>query len=632
MYLTTNEHGERLLVTSASDLSRAAECEFAVARDLDARLGRLPAVEQPHDAMLERTSTMGDAHEAAIIADYRARAAHPDDVLEIDRADSAGLDAIEPYAEQTLEALQRGVPVIVQATFVDRHHSTGGPGEVPIAFVGYADFLVRTPDGAYRVQDSKLARRAKVTALLQLAAYAEQLERLGIRVDRDVELILGNRELSIHRLDDIAPVLRARRARLHQLLRDRHAADAPIAWRDPSVTYCRSCAWCEHEIAAHDDVSQVAGLTGPQWTKLGAGESANKVAVELAEAKLAAKLADESAKLEAEVAKKVLEIELLKASIQNGEQAKQLAVKEALSAVERERDELKNGLAMATMERQVSEQALEEKYKQQIKDRDDAIERLTDMKARLLTTMVGETLEQHCETEFNRIRATAFPKAYFEKDNDARSGSKGDYIFRDSDDAGTEIVSIMFEMKNESDGTAAKKKNEDFLKELDKDRTEKGCEYAVLVSLLEPESELYNSGIVDVSHRFPKMYVVRPQFFIPIITVLRNAALGALHYKQELAHVKAQNVDITSFESDLDAFKSAFGKNYELAARRYGEAIDEIDKAIVRLQKVKEALQGSERNLRLTNDKAQDVTIKKLTRGNPTMAQKFAELSDGADS
>ncbi|QOD94848.1 TM0106 family RecB-like putative nuclease [Chryseoglobus sp. 28M-23] len=273
--MTTNEHGERLLITSASDLSRAAECEFAVARDLDARLGRVPAVEQPKDAMLERTSTMGDAHESAIIADYRACSAHPDDVLEIDRADSAGLDAIEPYAQQTLDALQRGVPVIVQATFVDRGHSpvstnTGEQGGLPIAFVGYADFLVRMPDGAYRVQDSKLARRAKVTALLQLAAYAEQLERLGIPVDREVELILGNRERSIHRLDDIAPVLRARRARLHQLLRDRDAADAPIAWRDPSVTYCRSCAWCEHEIAAHDDVSQVAGLTGAQWTRLGA--------------------------------------------------------------------------------------------------------------------------------------------------------------------------------------------------------------------------------------------------------------------------------------------------------------------------------------------------------------------------
>ena len=367
--------------------------------------------------------------------------------------------------------------------------------------------------------------------------------------------------------------------------------------------------------------------------KLDAGESANKIAVELAEAKLAAKLADESAKLEAEVAKKVSEIELLKASILNGEQAKQLAVKEALSAVERERDELKNGLAMATMERQVSEQALEEKYKQQIKDRDDAIERLKDMKARLSTKMVGETLEQHCETEFNRIRATAFPKAYFEKDNDARSGSKGDYIFRDlassePGEAGTEIVSIMFEMKNETDGVGARKKNEDFLKELDKDRTEKGCEYAVLVSLLEPESELYNSGIVDVSHRYPKMYVVRPQFFIPIITVLRNAALGSLQYRRELALVKAQNVDITHFEEHLETFKTGFARNYDLHVRQFGEAIDEIDKAIVRLQKVKDALQGSERNLRLANDKAQDVTIKKLTRGNPTMAAKFAEVGE----
>ncbi|MER3389270.1 MAG: DUF2130 domain-containing protein [Microcella sp.] len=365
--------------------------------------------------------------------------------------------------------------------------------------------------------------------------------------------------------------------------------------------------------------------------KLDAGESANKVAVELAEAKLAAKLAEDAAKLEAEVAKKASEIELLKASIQNGEQAKQLAVTEALSAVERERDELKNGLAMATMERQVSEQALEEKYQQQIKDRDDAIERLKDMKARLSTKMVGETLEQHCETEFNRIRATAFPKAYFEKDNDARSGSKGDYIFRDLDVAGTEIVSIMFEMKNETDGVGARKKNEDFLKELDKDRAEKGCEYAVLVSLLEPESELYNSGIVDVSHRFPKMYVVRPQFFIPIITVLRNAALGSLQYKQELALVKAQNVDVTHFEEHLETFKTGFARNYELHTRQFGEAIDEIDKAIARMQKVKEALLSSERNLRLANDKAQDVTIKKLTRGNPTMAAKFAELGEGGD-
>ena len=248
------------------------------------------------------------------------------------------------------------------------------------------------------------------------------------------------------------------------------------------------------------------------------------------------------------------------------------------------------------------------------------------MKARLSTKMVGETLEQHCETEFNRIRATAFPRAYFEKDNDARSGSKGDFIFRDVDEAGNEIVSIMFEMKNESDETATKKRNEDFLKELDKDRNEKGCEYAVLVSLLEPESELYNTGIVDVFYRYPKMYVVRPQFFIPIITLLRNAAMKSLQYKSELALVKAQNLDITKFESQLEEFKGAFGRNWRLASDGFEEAVKRIDEAIKDLEKTKEALHKSANNLRLANDKAEDLTIKKLTRGNPTMAAKFAEL------
>jgi hypothetical protein len=250
------------------------------------------------------------------------------------------------------------------------------------------------------------------------------------------------------------------------------------------------------------------------------------------------------------------------------------------------------------------------------------------MKARLSTKMVGETLEQHCETEFNRIRATAFPRAYFEKDNDARTGSKGDYIFRDLDESGTEIVSIMFEMKNENDRTSTKNKNEDFLKELDKDRLEKGCEYAVLVSLLEPDSELYNTGIVDVFHRFPKMYIVRPQFFLPIITLLRNAAMNSLKYKSELALVRAQNIDITNFENNLETFKTAFARNYDLASNSFKKAIDEIDKSIDHLQKTKDALLGTDRNLRLANDKAQDVTIKKLTLGNPTMAAKFAELKN----
>ncbi|WP_374664335.1 DUF2130 domain-containing protein [Ramlibacter sp.] len=359
-------------------------------------------------------------------------------------------------------------------------------------------------------------------------------------------------------------------------------------------------------------------------------------------------------------------IQELKGKLDAAEVARQLAVTQALAALEKERDALaaqlaqakqdqqaaarlaeakratevlqaaaakdaeiqalKLNLERAALDKQVAEQALKEKYETVLKGRDVEIGLLRDMKARLSTKMVGETLEQHCETEFNRIRATAFPRAYFEKDNDARTGSKGDYIFRDHDEAGTEIVSIMFEMKNESDGTATKKANEDFLKELDKDRNEKGCEYAVLVSLLEPESELYNTGIVDVFHRFPKMYVVRPQFFIPIITLLRNAAMNSLKYKTELALVKAQNIDITKFESELETFKAAFARNYELASGHFQKAIAEIDKSIDHLQKTKDALLGTDRNLRLANDKAQDVTIKKLTKGNPTMAAKFADL------
>jgi len=321
------------------------------------------------------------------------------------------------------------------------------------------------------------------------------------------------------------------------------------------------------------------------------------------------------------------EIQDLKAKLGANEVVQKLAITEAVSAVEKERDELKNGIRQAELEKQLAEKSLKDKYETQIKDRDDAIERLRDMKARLSTKMIGETLEQHCETEFNRIRSTAFPRAYFEKDNDASTGSKGDYIFRDLDEAGTEIVSIMFEMKNESDTTATKKKNEDFLKELNKARTEKGCEYAVLVSLLEPDSELYNSGIVDVFHRYPKMYVIRPQFFLPIITLLRNAAMKSLEYKTELELVKAQNADITDFEDDLETFKTAFAKNYDLASRKFQKAIDEIDKSIDHLQKTKDALLGTDRNLRLANDKAQDVTIKKLTRRNPTMAAKFEELN-----
>jgi hypothetical protein len=358
---------------------------------------------------------------------------------------------------------------------------------------------------------------------------------------------------------------------------------------------------------------------------------ANALAQARQEKEAAAKLAEAKllGELQKSAATKDAEIQALKAQLNAIALNQKIALTEALSGVEKERDELKSNLSRAALEKQLAEQSLKDKYETQIKDRDDAIERLRDMKARLSTKMVGETLEQHCETEFNRIRATAFPRAYFEKDNDAKSGSKGDYIFRDKDEADTEIVSIMFEMKNESDTTATRQRNEDFLKELDRDRNEKGCEYAVLVSLLEPESELYNTGIVDVFHRYPKMYVIRPQFFIPIITLLRNAAMNSLKYKTELALVRAQNIDITNFENELESFKSAFAKNYDLASRKFQTAIDEIDKSIDHLQKTKEALLGTDRNLRLANDKAQDVTIKRLTRGNPTMAGKFGEVKKG---
>lgn len=355
--------------------------------------------------------------------------------------------------------------------------------------------------------------------------------------------------------------------------------------------------------------------------RLALAQKEKELAVELAEAKLRTQIQEQ-------LATKASQVQELEAKLATIETAKKLELEQAKRQLERERDELKSSLDRSQLEKDLAEKSLKERYEIQLKDRDQTIERMRDMKAKLSTKMLGETLEIHCETEFNRIRHTAFPNAYFEKDNDARSGSKGDFIFRDYDAGGIEILSIMFEMKNEADTTATKKKNEDFFKELDKDRNEKGCEFAILVSLLEPESELYNTGIVEVSHRYPKMYVVRPQFFLPIITLLRNASLGALAYKQELETVKSQQVDVTNFEADLDSFKTAFGRNYELAQRRFNEAITEIDKSIERMQKVKEALLSSERNLRLANDKAQDVTIKKLTRKNPTMKAKFAELEE----
>lgn len=353
--------------------------------------------------------------------------------------------------------------------------------------------------------------------------------------------------------------------------------------------------------------------------ELKASEAAKQTAVDLAETKIASTLKEEAAQKNAD-------IERLKAELKSKEIEKLLAVKDAVTSIEKQRDDLARNLEAKETEQKLLASTLKDAHAGELKSRDEQIAYYKDFKAKMSTKMVGETLEQHCEIEFNRLRATGFPNAYFEKDNDATSGSKGDYVFRDSDDTSTTFISIMFEMKNESDTTATKKKNEDFFRELDKDRNEKGCEYAVLVSLLEPDSELYNTGIVDVSYKYPKMYVVRPQFFIPIITLLRNAAQNTLGYKKELARVKEQNIDITNFEDELEEFRTGFARNYGLASRKFKTAIAEIDKTIDHLQKTKEALIGSENNLRLANNKADDLTIKKLTKGNPTMAAKFVEL------
>ena len=414
------------------------------------------------------------------------------------------------------------------------------------------------------------------------------------------------------------------------------------------------------ELAVSEALRKVEKEKDDLSAKLDKAESEKQQALDLAEANSKSELQKAAADKDAEIVK-------LKNQLDAFELQKKQELAQALSPVEKERDDfkgrlerlqlqkeseeklskeqlksqlqavvadkdseiakLKSSLDKAELQSKVEAKSLKERYEVQIQDRDEQIERLRDLKAKLSTKMVGETLEQHCQIEFNKLRSTAFPNAYFEKDNDARTGSKGDFIFRDKDDSGTEIVSIMFEMKNETDTTSTKHKNEDFFKELDKDRHEKHCEYAIMVSLLEPDSDLYNTGIVDVSYRYPKMYVVRPQFFIPIITLLRDAAKNSLQYKNELEEVKAQNIDITHFEEELDSFKSAFGRNYDIASKKFKNAVEEIDKSINHLNKIKDALLGSENQLRLANNKAQDVTIRRLTRNNETMKAKFDELN-----
>ena len=369
--------------------------------------------------------------------------------------------------------------------------------------------------------------------------------------------------------------------------------------------------------------------------KLAEQEKAN--AVQLTATQIENKMKDQVVDKEKQLIAAQAEIERVKNELnQKLEQVKleqKLSISDAVKAIEKERDGLQNALSQKELETQLLEKSLNEQFQASIRTKDEIIKlkdeeiaMRKDLKLKLSTKMIGETLEQHCENEFNKLRATAFPNAYFEKDNNAGSGSKGDFIYRETDDLGNEIISIMFEMKNEGDETASKKRNEDFFKELDKDRMEKKCEYAVLVSLLEADSELYNTGIVDVSYKYPKMYVVRPQFFIPIITLLRNAALNSMKYKAELALMRNQNIDITNFEDKINAFKEGFARNYDIASRKFQTAIEEIDKSIDRLKKTKEALLSSENQLRIANSKAEELNIKRLVRGNPTMKAKFDAL------
>lgn len=370
----------------------------------------------------------------------------------------------------------------------------------------------------------------------------------------------------------------------------------------------------EHEKALESQLTEQKFLE-----KIKLLEQEKQASVQLAQAQTKSATQEDLAKKDAQIAK-------LEAQMHASQTEKKLAVTEAVNVVERERDQLISKLDAKDTENKLVVTSLKSKYETELKGKDETIERYKDFKQKLSTKMLGETLELHCEIEFNRLRATAFQNAFFEKDNDARGGSKGDYIFREHDVLGVEIVSIMFEMKNEGDETATKKKNEDFLKELDKDRSEKGCEYAVLVTLLEADNELYNTGIVDVSHKFPKMYVIRPQFFIPIITLLRNAALNSMQYKTELAQVKSQNIDITTFEDEVNGWKANWLSSMKYAGNKHIEAVEQINKAIKDLEKVRDALTLSDKHLLAAENKMDDLTIKRLTRGNPTMQQKFEEV------
>ena len=522
---------------------------------------------------------------------------------------------------------------------------------------GFADILrqVRTAEfdkeiaqreGMLQEQNAQAVKLAVAKA--QQDAQAETAQRDARIAELETRLAAEKREREqaekssqLEHANELEAALAKKQAEIVQLQADvkklsaDHDAQNRIAKAEHERLLSGATAQRDAEIAALRQQISSQESAFKQQLESQTQQYSQKIAADKAESARVA--AEESAKLQQTI---VAQKQQLESQTQQFKAEKELAVSEARAAAERQRDELAAQVKLQEAQAAQERAALREKMTNElaakdelIKYKDEEIARVKEMKARLSTKMVGESLERHCETEFNKIRATAFPHAYFEKDNDVVDGTKGDFVFRETDPAtGEEVVSIMFEMKNENDETRTKHKNEDFFAKLDSDRKKKGCEYAVLCTMLEPENELYNEGIVDVSYRYEKMYVIRPQFFIPIISILRNAALSALQYKTELAEVRNQNIDITNFENSMEDFKTKFARNYDLASRKFQTAIDEIDKTIDHLQKTKEALLGSERNLRLANDKAQDLTIKKLTRKNPTMKAKFAALKEGENA
>lgn len=522
---------------------------------------------------------------------------------------------------------------------------------------GFADILrqVRTAEfdkeiaqreGMLQEQNTQAVKLAVAKA--QQDAQAETAQRDARIAELETRLAAEKREREqaekssqIEHANELEAALAKKQAEIVQLQADvkklsaDHDAQNRIAKAEHERLLSDATAQRDAEIAALRQQLSSQESAFKQQLESQVQQYSQKIAADKAESARVA--AEESAKLQQTI---VAQKQRLESQTQQFRAEKELAVSEARAVAERQRDELAAQVKLQEARAAQEQAALREKMTNElaakdelIKYKDEEIARVKEMKARLSTKMVGESLERHCETEFNKIRATAFPHAYFEKDNDVVDGTKGDFVFRETDPAtGEEVVSIMFEMKNENDETRTKHKNEDFFAKLDSDRKKKGCEYAVLCTMLEPENELYNEGIVDVSYRYEKMYVIRPQFFIPIISILRNAALSALQYKTELAEVRNQNIDITNFENSMEDFKTKFARNYDLASRKFQTAIDEIDKTIDHLQKTKEALLGSERNLRLANDKAQDLTIKKLTRKNPTMKAKFAALKEGENA